>query len=96
MESNREFRSPGMAPNLFSVSFVDPRHGWAVGEGVPIRTADGGETWQSSSSPSGGFSGVCFVDVQRGWAVGWGGRILATTDGGVTVKGFLSFAAVKC
>ena len=84
MESNREFRPPGTAPMFDSVSFVDPRHGWAVGEGVPIRTTNGGETWQSASSPSGGFHGVYFVDAQRGWAVGRGGTILATTDGGMT------------
>ncbi|HEY1756003.1 MAG TPA: YCF48-related protein, partial [Bryobacteraceae bacterium] len=83
-ERNREFRPPGTSPNFSSVSFVDPWHGWAVGAGVPIKTTDGGETWQSVSSPAGGLNAISFVDALHGWAVGLSGTILATTDGGET------------
>ncbi len=71
---------------LLDVDFVDPDHGWAVGQdGAIIATTDGGETWQAQHS---GFQltirSVDFQDVQNGWAVGHLGLILHTTDGGET------------
>lgn len=38
----------GQSLPLRSISFVDPAHGWAVGElGTILATADGGRTWQT-------------------------------------------------
>jgi photosystem II stability/assembly factor-like uncharacterized protein len=83
-ELNREFRPPGAAPSLYTASFADDRHGWVVGKGVTIRTADGGQTWQSLASPSGSLRSAHFIDARRGWAVGYDGTILATRDGGAS------------
>ena len=76
----------GVTSTLRDVEFVDPYHGWAVGQdGAIIATSDGGETWRRQSS---GFDltirGVDFVDTRTGWAVGHLGLILHTADGGAT------------
>ena len=76
----------GVASTLLDVDFVDPVHGWAVGQdGAIIATSDSGETWQAQDS---GFEltirSVDFVDTSTGWAVGHLGLILHTTDGGQT------------
>ena len=85
----------GTAANLASVDFVDADNGWAVagpsGISPPrefiFHTADGGATWevQLDSGPLGyrPLYAVDFVSATTGWAVG-DGRILRTTDGGVT------------
>ncbi len=74
----------GVTSTLLDIDFVDPEHGWAVGQdGTIIATSDGGETWQKQVS---GFEltirGVDFIDTRTGWAVGHLGLILHTTDGG--------------
>jgi len=80
---------------LCDVSFVDPRHGWAVGDhGVILHTADGGQHWlPQSSGVSCTLNSVCFVDARHGWAAGgmaWpflhdtSGVVLSTRDGGNT------------
>jgi len=72
---------------LSAVYFIDPSHGWAVGEyGTVIRTQDGGNTWtQMRNVPTPAWlNGVHFVDQQRGWAVGRYETILKTEDGGQT------------
>jgi photosystem II stability/assembly factor-like uncharacterized protein len=74
---------------LSDVSFVDARHGWAVGgwSGVIVGTEDGGATWRRQvSNTQSELTGVSFVDLRHGWAVGFAGTILATVDGGVTWK----------
>ncbi len=79
---------------LKQVSFPDPQHGRAVGEGRPasfvmIATSDGGATW----TPDGGadmgaqiartnFQAVSFTDPLRGHVASDAGRIFATSDGG--------------
>jgi photosystem II stability/assembly factor-like uncharacterized protein len=67
---------------LYSVSFVDPLHGWAVGgaggeqNGSPvlIGTSDGGATWSNESPPAVAtnsfLDSVRFIDAGHGWAVG--------------------------
>ena len=82
-------RSPGVA-GLASVSFVDARHGWAVGgdiskpAGDVVVTSDGGAHWRLQKRVRDtDLHGVTFVDQRHGWAVGTSrGVILATSDGG--------------
>jgi len=70
--------------DLLSVTFADPRHGWAVGDGVISHTADGGLTWTNLSVglPE-SLGSVAFADPQNGWVAGRG-VILHTGDGGQT------------
>jgi photosystem II stability/assembly factor-like uncharacterized protein len=71
---------------LYDVDFVDPEHGWIVGEfGVVFTTADGGRTWSAQQSPvSTTLFAVDFVDPSNGWAAGLESVLLRTTDGGAT------------
>ncbi len=80
---------------LHDVSFVDPRHGWAVGDrGTILYTADGGLHWSAQASGVNcTLRSVCFIDARIGWAAGgmvWpflhdtSGVVLATRDGGLT------------
>ena len=78
----------GTTKGLRAVAFTDATHGWVVGYDVILLTKDGGATWNTQRTWSGGnseyFFGVSFADDTHGWAVGGGGHIFATTDGGVT------------
>jgi photosystem II stability/assembly factor-like uncharacterized protein len=80
---------------LTSICFVDPDHGWAVGDrGVIWATSDGGRNWQLQRSPTTcRLECVQFLDTLSGWAVGgWthpythhtSGVVLRTRDGGRT------------
>ncbi len=81
--------------NLFDVCFVDPQHGWAVGDRSTIlHTEDGGQSWHAQSCPVAcRLESVQFHDTRRGWAAGGYtsaythrpiGVILKTEDGGKT------------
>jgi photosystem II stability/assembly factor-like uncharacterized protein len=82
----------GTTNSLYAVEFLDERNGWAVGDGVLLRTADGGQTWRQAPHPAPGvqFADVSFADALHGWVVGgsisshgnWGATALVTSDGG--------------
>ena len=78
---------------LADVCFVDPGHGWAVGDrGTIWHTDDGGGNWRlQRSGVTCRLESVCFIDRQTGWAAGGfshpytqtsTGVLLATRDGG--------------
>src|SRR5688572_29841787 len=78
---------------LTSISFVNDRLGWAVGDrGVVLHTADGGASWKPQVSGVGcRLRSVWFIDERHGWTVGGEsipitgrtrGTVLRTTDGG--------------
>jgi photosystem II stability/assembly factor-like uncharacterized protein len=86
---------PGISSlNFNGVSFPDPLHGFAVGDGGRIvATSDGGRTWTLERSGSTeNFGGVAFTDARRGVAVGTvtfttgqqRAIVFATDDGGLT------------
>jgi len=67
--------------DLYSVCFVDNNTGWAVGDGVILKTISGGENWLETDVPI-ILNSVFFTDATNGWAVGWDGVIIKTIDGG--------------
>lgn len=82
----RQARQVPVRAMLNAVSFVDDKHGWAVGHGgVILATDDGGDSWKlqredlDKDQPL--FS-VLFVDAHNGWACGLWSLLLHTTDGG--------------
>lgn len=84
----RQAKSVPTRATLTSVSFVDNKHGWAVGHwGVVLNTQDGGETWQlqrddlASDQP---LFAVWFKDRQNGFAAGLFSLLITTHDGGKT------------
>lgn len=82
---------------LYDIDFVDPQHGWIVGDlGVILHTSDGdknGENivWKHQrggprfhNSADGLLLAVDFISKKQGWAVGENGTILYTRNGGLT------------
>ncbi len=80
---------------LNDVSFVDLKHGWAVGKGVILSTTDGGKHWQAKKMAGYTLNGVHFLNRKLGWAAGVGRQaisggsrvasvVLRTTNGGKT------------
>jgi len=56
---------------LHAVFFLDQNRGWAAGSrGTLLRTADGGQTWQSRpASTRDHVRDIFFIDEQNGWLV---------------------------
>jgi photosystem II stability/assembly factor-like uncharacterized protein len=78
-------RSATKAPDLYTVSFADSRHGWAVGDGgVLLATTNGGRTWraQPTSAGSEALASVAFPDVLHGFVSGVAGAMLTTAHAG--------------
>jgi len=78
-------------PDLVAVSFVDQKHGFAVGASTILSTTDGGQTWNSRIMPRGYplLTGVSFTDAKHGHVSATSGSAsiftsLVTTDGGET------------
>lgn len=80
---------------LNAVTFVDARHGWAVGDrGLILHTDDGGLRWHLQvSTTDASLRDVTFIDAEHGWAVGGltrpythrtRGVVLQTDNGGQT------------
>jgi len=74
-------QASGTSEPLNAVRFLDPSHGWAVGN-VMLWTDDGGDSWHRANSVPASNYGVDFVDLNKGWAVGGGGIVYRTADGG--------------
>jgi photosystem II stability/assembly factor-like uncharacterized protein len=80
--------------DLAKLAFLDPWHGWAVGDsGTIVVTTDAGGSWTTQVSPvADDLVDVCMLDANRGWAVGqrfpappdwdYGSTLIRTTDGG--------------
>jgi photosystem II stability/assembly factor-like uncharacterized protein len=78
--------------SLVDICFVDPAHGWVLGDGVSdspvrdmaMRTTDGGITWEEYFfEGSSSFKKIFFTDIYHGWIVR-DGDVLFTVDGGIT------------
>ena len=56
---------------LHAVYFLDQSRGWAAGgNGVLVKTTDGGATWQAVRRPTeDALQDIAFVDAQNGWVV---------------------------
>ena len=71
---------------LTAVTFVDDKHGWAVGHDAQIlASSDGGATWAKQFedlSREAPLLDVWFQDTRHGIAIGAYGALLETTDGG--------------
>ncbi|MBP7865356.1 MAG: hypothetical protein KA419_05345 [Acidobacteria bacterium] len=74
--------------DLYGLSFIDARNGWAAGEfGTLLQSSDGGKTWVlQTSGTNKALYDVCFADSLHGWAPGGFSStfILKTADGGKT------------
>jgi photosystem II stability/assembly factor-like uncharacterized protein len=94
--------------SLHSIYFFNQKEGWACGEarsnrsnensasGILMRTADGGQTWQSvfTSADDAFFERIWFIDGQRGWLFGRD-NIYQTQDSGKTWDTTLKLPPIK-
>jgi photosystem II stability/assembly factor-like uncharacterized protein len=75
---------------LRRVSMADATHGWVAGDGLILRTEDGGAHWSSQRIPGRAsktrFVGLAAIDANRAIAVGDDGLRLRTIDGGQSWK----------
>jgi len=73
------------ARQLWSVFFVNPNYGFAVGDtGTIIKTTNGGATWTLKSNVTANdLHAVFFLNVDTGFVVGHN-RIMRTIDGGTS------------
>lgn len=71
---------------LHGVSFCNGDVGWAVGDGLIVRTTDSGKTWetQRSGNAEERMFGIACTSPNRAWVVGSDGLLLRTTDAGKT------------
>ena len=74
---------------MFAVQFVDPQHGWAIGDISPtggsiFETSDGGQQWRPIARTLEVLTSLHFISRSRGWVAGFAGRIERTDDGGRT------------
>jgi hypothetical protein len=71
---------------LRGLHFPDLDHGWVVGDGLVLRTSDGGQSWKQSDSVAPvPLNAVFFLpDGRRGWLAGNDGYLAETVDGGAT------------
>lgn len=81
-------QTSGVGSILFSTYFTDANTGYVAGNGVILKTTDGGSTWSTvSSSGSNTFYSIYCTDAQTCYtagAAGTGGTIQSTIDGGIT------------
>ena len=88
-------QDPGVTHDIGDIVFLDRRHGWALAQDVSfgdkgtygtyiLRTADGGESWDSLFIALELLHAITFLDTLNGWAGGEFGTILNSTDGGAS------------
>lgn len=93
-DAGRTWRQAATVPTretLTALSFIDARHGWAVGHGgLVLATRDAGNTWESlhSAGKEVALFAVHFTDAAQGLAVGAFGFAMETRDGGRSWRKF--------
>jgi photosystem II stability/assembly factor-like uncharacterized protein len=74
--------------DYYSIYFTDPTHGWFVGHeqntGVIYRTTNGLNWTKVITDSSYEFFSIYFISPDTGWCIRSGGKLLFTTDGGLT------------
>lgn len=80
------WRGSGTYNHFLDLFFLDDgQHGWAVGHGGFLATANGGLDWAPAAPERDvGGSSVHFTDPEHGFVAGKFGGIVATQDGGET------------
>lgn len=68
---------------LLDIFFVDHNTGWLVGNGIVLKSTDGGNSWiDQIINPQFKLTSCFFTDTLTGWVIG--NVILHTTDGGLS------------
>jgi photosystem II stability/assembly factor-like uncharacterized protein len=88
---NYIFRAIDFPSNQSAIGFAAGESLTYMGNGIVLKTTDGGETWTQVWSGAGrGVEGACFTDTSTGYIAGWPklgqgwSGFAKTTDGGLT------------
>ncbi|KAF5067742.1 hypothetical protein DSECCO2_250210 [anaerobic digester metagenome] len=82
---NYIFRSLDFPGGQSSVGYAGGQSSTYMGDGIVIKTIDGGATWQSLwTGVDKGIEGAAFPDLMNGYVCGWSAYFAKTTDGGIT------------
>lgn len=71
----------GSSPILTSVHAISAAEAWVAGDGIIVKTTDGGRSWERQYQGPEWITHLGFVDGEHGWAVGRD-SLLVTSDGG--------------
>lgn len=71
----------GTTAELVSIYFANSVTGWIRGNGVLLKTVNGGNVWNIVNNHS-GYGKLFFINNQTGWCTSYGGYIRKTTNGG--------------
>lgn len=74
---------PGIG-GLYGISFINSQTGWISGNSKVIKTTNGGNNWELTSSPLYSQLNVFFINENVGWAGSYYGPLLKTTNGGIS------------
>ena len=74
----------GTTSALYDIEFINENTGWCCGDGVIIKTTNGGTNWihQTNGVPFESYYGIHPVDSNIVYAVGFGRIFIKTTNGG--------------
>ncbi|MBK6964269.1 MAG: T9SS type A sorting domain-containing protein [Bacteroidales bacterium] len=67
-----------------AIFYTDPLTGYIAGDGIIMKTSDGGVSWETHTAP-GDIHSLWFIDSSTGFACGqdgWNGFLMKTIDGG--------------
>ncbi|PKA82156.1 putative secreted protein (Por secretion system target) [Ulvibacter sp. MAR_2010_11] len=82
---NYIFRGIEFPENQNDIAFAAGESSTYNGDGIVIKTTDGGTTWTEIWSGAGqGLEGISFPTLYTGYVAGFGGYFAKTTDGGAT------------
>jgi photosystem II stability/assembly factor-like uncharacterized protein len=84
-QSSPSGKAKAQPDDLYSLQFVDDRHGFIVGDqGLILATSDSGGSWRDQKSGTNSQLFHLAFKGDRGWAVGTGGTLLHTDNSGAT------------
>lgn len=82
---NYIFRSLDFPEGQSNVGYAGGQSSTYMGDGIVIKTTDGGTTWQSLwTGVDQGIEGAAFPDLMTGYVCGWSAYFAKTTNGGTT------------
>jgi photosystem II stability/assembly factor-like uncharacterized protein len=71
--------------NQSQIGFAGGESVTYMGDGIVIKTTNGGTTWTSLwTGTDQGLEDICFTDLNTGYVCGWSAYFAKTTDGGLT------------
>ncbi len=79
-----------LEPHIYDVAVFEDNTIMVIGEfELVLLSSDSGDTWEVVNKADASLSGIYFADRQTGYAAGQDGKVLKSTDGGLTWQGIV-------